>query len=262
MKTLPLKLSICLTVAALGACGPGRTTPDPVVEDPPPAVTTDEAAPTVRLLVGDFMNVKGSILFDVAAADDVGLAKLELLVAGITTPVASTSAAPFNSLTWDSTNTPDGLQSVVVRATDTAAKTTDSAPVRVVVLNHGVQAADLGAVSDSMLIPVSLAGELDHKHHWNNPANIHTIVAVLEFAVPAGQVEWNVGLSVGKGECPDNGETIGTETIAATSPIVVTAHPTAAQLATGLHFVHLRPINAAQHKGEALPHSVRVFLFE
>jgi hypothetical protein len=263
MKNLTWKLSLCLTVAALAAgCGVGKTTPDPIDENPVTPGKTDEAPPTVKLPLAEFTNVKGTVVFDVMASDDVGMAKLELLVAGNAAPVATMSAEPFNSLTWDTTNTADGLQTLMVRATDTSAKTTDSAPVQVVVLNHGVLAGDLASSSDSMLIPASLTGELDHKHHWMNPGNIHTILAVLEFTVPSGQAEWNLGLSVGRGECPDNGQTIGPETVATTSPMVVTAHPTGAEITTGLHFAHLRPINAADHKGESLPHSVKVYLFE
>jgi hypothetical protein len=262
MKNLTSKLSLCLALTALvTGCGPGKTTSDPVVE-PGPIAKTDEAPPTVQLAVPEFTEVKGTVPFDVMAADDVGLAKLELFVPGNATPVASTTVEPFNSLTWDSTNTPDGLQTLVVRATDTSAKTTDSAPVQVVVLNHGVRAADLGAATDSMVIPSNLAGELDHKHHWNNPANIKTILAVLDFTVPAGQTEWNLELSVGTGECPDIGETIGTPTVSTKSPMTVVAHPTAAQQVTGLHFAHLKPFNATEHAGQALPHTIKVYLFE
>lgn len=262
MRNLTSKLSLCLALAALAAaCGPGKTTPDPVV-DPGPTVKTDEAAPTVQLPVPEFTEVKATMVFDVMASDDVGLAKLELFVGDATTPVASMTAEPFNSISWDTTATPDGLQTLRVRATDTSAKTTDSAPVQVVVLNHGVRAADLGAASDSMVIPANLAGELDHKHHWNNPANIHTILAILEFTVPSGQSEWNLGLSVGSGECPDIGEVFGAEVFSTKSPMTVTAHPTAAQVATGLHFVHLKPTNATEHAGQALPHGVKVYLFE
>lgn len=259
MKRVAQWALACALTLSVASCGRAVAPPSDPQE---PGPTLPDEAPRALLAVPELSVASGTAVFDVGAQDDVGVAKVELLLAGGSSPLASRVAPPFGSIEWDTTGTVDGIHGLVVRVTDTAGQTAESVPVRVVVLNHGQVAADLVGAVDSMVVPASLQGELDHKHHWVNPAGVRAITAVLRFTVPDGQAPWELGLSVGKGECPDNGEVIGEEVVSTASPIVVQVVPQGSQASTGLHFVHVRPVNASQHKGEALPHEVRVFLFQ
>jgi thermitase len=103
--------------AALAAGGP---TPD--TQAPQVAITS----PGVGATVG------GLIAVDIAASDNVGVARVELLVNGAL--VSNDTVAPF-AFNWDSTRAADGTSTLEARAYDAAGNTAASARVSVNVAN-------------------------------------------------------------------------------------------------------------------------------
>ncbi|MES2948774.1 MAG: S8 family serine peptidase [Pseudomonadota bacterium] len=77
-------------------------------------------------------SVSGLVAINVAATDNVGVARVELHVNGTTT--AADSVAPFG-FSWDSTKTPNGAATLMVKAYDAAGNAGTSAPVTVNVAN-------------------------------------------------------------------------------------------------------------------------------
>lgn len=96
----------------------------------PPADTT---APTVSLTspTGP-MSATGSITVAASASDNVGMAKVDLLVDG---QVAATANAASASTSWNTATVADGNHSVAARATDTSGNVATSAVVTVTVDN-------------------------------------------------------------------------------------------------------------------------------
>jgi hypothetical protein len=148
-----------------------------------------------------------------------------------------------------------------LRATNTNAQATDSKPVNVIVFNKG-SAPKLTTAAKLLTIPIDFdpaTMELDVKQHWTNPAGIVRIIGVLEWEQLTGTTPWNVELSVGSGECPDSGVTIGKGVTKTTSPILVDVRPT--KPVTGMHFVHLKPVDGTSHKGEKINQAMKVYIF-
>ena len=77
-------------------------------------------------------SVSGVTVINVSASDDVGVARVELQVAGTT--VAVDNAAPF-SFSWDSTGVPNGMVGLRAIAFDAAGNVGASQPVTVYVAN-------------------------------------------------------------------------------------------------------------------------------
>jgi hypothetical protein len=90
---------------------------------PPTAMITSPTASS---------SVSGTVAVAVAAADNVGLNRVELKVNG--TVVAADSASPF-SFSWDSTGVANGMNTLVATAYDKAGNATASSPVSVNVAN-------------------------------------------------------------------------------------------------------------------------------
>jgi hypothetical protein len=96
----------------------------PVADTQPPtsAITSPAAS----------ASVSGTVAVAVAAADNVGVERVELKVNG--TVVGADSASPY-SFSWDSTGVPNGMNTLVATAYDRAGNVTASSPVSVNVAN-------------------------------------------------------------------------------------------------------------------------------
>jgi len=96
----------------------------------------DTQAPTVAISAPlANATVSGLVAVNVNAADNVGVARVELKVNGST--VAVDSSAPF-AFSWDSTGAANGMASVVAVAYDAAGNFTSSTPVSVNISNSVV----------------------------------------------------------------------------------------------------------------------------
>jgi hypothetical protein len=118
-------------------------------------VPSDTQPPTVSISSpGTGTVVKGSVAVNVAAADNVGVTKVDLLLDG--TLFASDSTTPF-AFSWDSTTVLDGSHTLEARAFDAAGNTASSSVVSVKVQN----AVDATPPTVTITTPVngtSLAG--------------------------------------------------------------------------------------------------------
>lgn len=254
-----------LLALAMTGCGAESENAPVVVPD----AGDPDAKPTVALLEpkADAV-VRGAVSVKVEAGDDKGLEKLELFLDDAQTPVAGSMVAGDPSpyvLVWDTGDRPAGFVSLVVRATDSAGQTTDSAPVRVYVFDRGEEVKYRDGHTGTLAIPAdydpATGGELDVKHHWINPTGVTRISAVAMWKNPAGQAPWKVELAVGSGECPDSGQVLQAMEVSSLDTVAtMTVSVDVDKQKSGLHFVHLAPVDAAEHKGQALPYSVYVFL--
>jgi hypothetical protein len=113
----------------------------------PPAVDSQAPTAAIQAPLGS-TTVSGLVPVDVSAADNVGVAKVELLVNGKV--VATDTAAPF-AFSWDSAQVPNGMASLVARAHDAAGNVGPSATVSVNVAN--ATAIDATAPTITALTP-------------------------------------------------------------------------------------------------------------
>jgi hypothetical protein len=158
-----------------------------------------------------------------------------------------------------STTLPEGLTSIRVQAIDSAGQKASSATIPAVVCNTGKEVV---TASGTVSVPANFDGtaEVDQKHHWTNPAGITKILGVLSWSPDAAN-PWELGLVVGRGECPHSGKALCNEVLSRTAPLSVEALPTGADAVTGLHFVHVRPNDAMDHKGKQQAYQVKVFIW-
>jgi thermitase len=98
--------------------GHGRVDAAAAVQAALTTVAKDTIAPTVSITSpGAGSTVKGLVAVDVAASDNVGVARVDLVVNG--KQLASDASAPFG-FSWDSTQVADGNASLTVYAYDAA----------------------------------------------------------------------------------------------------------------------------------------------
>jgi hypothetical protein len=115
------------------------------------AAAVDAQAPTVSISSpAGSASVSGVVAVDVAASDNVGVAKVELRVDG--SVVATDLVAPFQ-LAWDSTKASNGLHTLTARAYDAAGNSAGSANVSVNVANAVI--ADTAAPSVAITSPAN-----------------------------------------------------------------------------------------------------------
>lgn len=224
----------------------------------------DLAAPTVTIdNVTAYQGVAGALAVEVTAGDDVGVALVELLVDGVV--AASSDSAPF-ALSWDTTAAADGVVAIAARASDASGKAGESAPIAVVVINGGAEAAITDGATGALSIPAGYDGtqEVDVRRHWIGETAAARVVAIVIFAPEEGQAEWTVGLDMGSGFCPDDGVTLDSMIVygATAEPVVWDSTPETGFPASTQLFFHMAPGNPAEHLGESLPFSLRVFYFE
>jgi len=112
----------------------------------PPADTT---APTVAMTAPlDGSTVSGTVVVDVTADDNVGVARVDLYVDGVF--FVSDTLTPY-SFAWNTTTLPDGSHALQAVASDAANNSAASAPIAVTVANN-VNRAPV-AVNDAFSAP-------------------------------------------------------------------------------------------------------------
>jgi hypothetical protein len=102
-------------------------------------VTADTTAPTVSIASPTGGTVSSTVTASVIASDNVGVARVDLRVNGVT--VGSTNVSPYN-VTWDSKSVSDGTASLTAVAYDAAGNSKTSSPVSVNVANSLTTTSD------------------------------------------------------------------------------------------------------------------------
>jgi len=276
MKLLRLPVFVLCALVVLPACGSSEDenkNPDSTLDastvtdasselpdagDEPDAGVVDEP-PTVKVLEpGPYAGVVSQVEIKVEASDDHGVAKVELFVGDNPEPVRGRTAGPWE-LTLDATGMAPGVTSFFVRATDTAGNATDTEPMPIILAAGGREVKNAGSLAIPANYDPASGLDVDSKHHWTGQGETH-IAAVLEWQVPDGQEPWELELSVGWGECPHAGGTIGNAETSTSSPLTVFAEESG-PYSTTTRFVHVRPSDATFHKGETLPYETRVYVW-
>lgn len=131
-----LLFSSALDLGATGrdtVFGHGRVDAEAAVRAAAQATAVDGQAPSVGLLSpAAGSTVSGTVAVDVAASDNVGVVRVDVLVDGQV--VASDAVAPYE-LAWDSRGTPNGNVTVSARAVDAAGNGAATPGVVVTVAN-------------------------------------------------------------------------------------------------------------------------------
>lgn len=113
--------------------GAGRVNASAAVQAAAGAQVGDTSAPTVSIAAPrSGTTVSGLVAVDASAMDNVGVARVDLMVNG--TQIASDTSAPF-AFSWDSTRVADGPASLVAYAYDAAGNYAASATINVTVRN-------------------------------------------------------------------------------------------------------------------------------
>ena len=124
---------------AAGNAGSSGDLPVSVSNAPqPPADTQNPTASITSPSAG--ATVSGTVTVSVAAADNVGVARVELLAG--TAVVATRTTAPFD-FSWDTRSVPDGTHDLTARAFDAAGNQGSSAAVSVTVDNAAAGPAEI-----------------------------------------------------------------------------------------------------------------------
>lgn len=142
------------TAVDLGAAGRdpeyghGRVDAAAAVQAALAAPVADIVPPTAALLSpAAGASLSGIVAVDLAATDDVGVVRADLLVDG---KVAASDTSPPFAFAWDSTGVADGTHTLAVRALDAAGNAGASASVGVAVANAPV---DVTPPTASLLSP-------------------------------------------------------------------------------------------------------------
>lgn len=229
-----------------------------------PAPPKDVTAPTVATALGRYDLVRGAQSLDVDAKDDVAIARTELLADGV--KVAEATKAPF-SLSWDSATVADGVRTLKVVAYDAAGNAGESTEVPVLVTNTATlpvydefPKAQDGQFTSTYKVPANWDGNTettDLKYHWNMPAGVTHLVAVLNWDPSLG---FNLNFSSGTGWCPDSG-VLKVKVLADVGEALIEYAP-GAELQQSQWFVHVGAENAKDKKGQSLPFTARVALLK
>ena len=178
-----------------------------------------------------------------------GSGELEAVVEGTALPLGATRQA-----SWDTTQVKDGLATVSLRRRGGA----PLAAVPVVVLNNGSEVFfKTGLASDTIDVAPAGYQEKHMRYHWDMPAGVKTVLAVLTWPEPGFELE----LALGKGTCPHHGTKLADRT-SSTSPLALRFEaPPSAQIGAGEQwFAHVRLVNPQQVSGKKTTFSVRAFL--
>jgi hypothetical protein len=228
------------------------------------ADATDLAAPTIALgNVAAYQGVSGAFAVEVTAADDVGVTLVELLVDGAV--AASSTAAPF-TVTWDTTAAADGIVTIAARASDASGKTAETPAFAVVVINGGAEVSFTDGETGQISIPAAYDGtqEIDVRRHWTAANAAARVLLIVSFTPAEGQADWNVGLKMGAGYCPDDGTTYDSTIVygVTAEPVVFDSVPDAAYPGSTQLFLHFATSNPTEHLGESLPFALKAFSFQ
>ncbi len=122
----------------------------------PVFVHVDNVAPTIDVTApAGGAVLAGVTTLTASASDDVGVASVDFYVGSAL--VGRDTTAPFTA-TWDTTNAPDGVYSVLARAFDRAGNSTDSATVNVTVTNPEPETGQYYATLGAPTCGAALAG--------------------------------------------------------------------------------------------------------
>ncbi|HEY1146950.1 MAG TPA: Ig-like domain-containing protein, partial [Pseudoduganella sp.] len=164
--------------AVQAAAGNSTTTPTPAPAPAPAPV--DTTAPTVAITSPSASStVSGSVAVNVNAADNVGVARVELKVNN--TVVATDSSSPF-AFAWDSKGVANGLSTLTAVAYDAAGNVTSSTPVSVNVANVVAPAPAVDTTPPSVKI--------------TNPSNGNTVRGNVNVTVNATDNSGNAGIGL------------------------------------------------------------------
>ncbi len=155
------------TAADLGTAGYdqyygyGRVNAASAVQaEPAQAQVSDTQPPTVAIASPTGGTVSAIVPVNVAASDNIGVTRVDLLVNGA--PLASDTTSPYG-FSWDSTKVADGTATLVARAYDAAGNSSNSTAVSITVANTVI-----ATVADTTLPTVTI----------NNPANGSKVAGV------------------------------------------------------------------------------------
>jgi hypothetical protein len=250
-----------LAVMALASCGGSSSKASPdggtkvdaalAADAAPPDRPADKTPPTFGAIgIARYELVKGTAEITAEVSDDSGkLAKVELLAGGQV--VASDSEAPF-AFSWDSTAAADGVVALKLRAADEAGNSAESAELPVLVLNRGESAVIKEGEDGVVSIPANYkAGmEIDTKHHFYiRWPDVKKVVGVLTWDQPGWTFEW----SCGTGFCPHSGVKLADVTGDTGELVVEYASPEGNFTQGEQWFLHIKPMNPEDHKGQDLP---------
>ena len=155
--------------AAVQAAAGSSTTPAPDTTAPTVAITSPSANGTVS----------GSVAVNVNAADNVGVARVDLKVNS--TVVATDSSAPF-AFAWDSKGVANGVATLTAVAYDAAGNVASSTPVSVNVANTVTTTPVVDTTPPSVKI--------------TNPSNGNTVRGNVNVTVNATDNSGNSGISL------------------------------------------------------------------
>ena len=154
------------TAADLGTAGYdqyygyGRVNAASAVQAAAQAQVSDTQPPTVAIASPTGGTVSAIVPVNVAASDNIGVTRVDLLVNGA--PLATDTTSPYG-FSWDSTKVADGSATLVARAYDAAGNSRNSTAVSVTVANTVI-----ATVADTTLPTVTIS----------NPANGSKVAGV------------------------------------------------------------------------------------
>lgn len=255
MCTLTFTLILSLIVVGCGDDDGGSTTKDSgLVADT--GATTDSVSTTPATAsfkqLKAYSSIKGTASLEATVSGTP--TKVELLAAAKV--VATLTAAPW-TFSWDTSGQADGLVKLALKATNAAgSKTSDE--VSVVILNKGSEISWKAGNSNTIIVPTSGYVDQHLRYHWDMPAGVTKILAVLSWDKPGFKLE----LALGMGTCPDSG-TVATRKESETSPLLVTYPESgSAALASGQWFGHVQLMNSTQVLGKNTPFKVIGYLLK
>jgi hypothetical protein len=135
------------TITTRAAARGPVTTPNVIVTRAaargPVALTADVTAPACALTApADLSTVNGPVTITATATDNIAVARVDFLVDGIVVGTNTSPPSP-SSISWNSTQVPNGSHTLTARATDTSGNQTTSAS-RSVTVNNAIVLTSAG----------------------------------------------------------------------------------------------------------------------
>ncbi len=257
-----LSLVVCLVAFGSLACSDDTKAPTPDTKAATPdaqvakeaTVAKDgQSAPEASFSeLKPYDAVKGSA--SVKADAPAGVTKLELLVDGKS--VATLTASPW-TFTWDTAPTADGVVKLSLKASTASASST-SKELPVVVLNKGLEVTWKDGNTGTVTVPAT--GYIDQhiKKHYEMPDGVTKVIALLGWDQPGFKLE----LTIGVGECPDNG-VIAAKGESPTSPVAVEYAPKTGTIPkAAMWFSHVQLMNPNDVLGKDTPFWLKTYLLK
>lgn len=219
------------------------------------APACEPPAPAAKIMIEGIKNcqvVLADTVVTVTAAEDISVAKLSLSLDG--TEVLTGSNV---SLTYDIAvaNLDNGAHTLSAIATDSSGATY-STEMFAFLLAKGSQ--EVVYDSGELKIPMTYTpnAEVDVKAPWTMPANQHKIIAL---NVWQGN-DWDIEYAIGTGICPHSGESLASAQNM--SGMIEVSYENSEPLDAVDWFAHIKPMNAAEHRGDSLSYCLSAAVFE